>query len=52
MFCRFFLFHIQLVAVWKKRHTSTLRLVSGTANLESQGILQIDLKVSKSVYSK
>lgn len=31
---------------------STLGLISGMANLKTQGILQIDLKESKSVFTK
>lgn len=36
----------------KRRNTSTLRLISGIANLKTQGILQIDWKESRSVYSQ
>lgn len=36
----------------EKRHPSTLRLISGIANLKTQGILQIDWKESKSVLFK
>lgn len=47
-----FRFLFTTVSRWLEKNNSPLRLISGIANLKTQGILQIDWKESRSVYSK